>query len=177
MRAVVQRVKSASVTVADELVGRIERGLLVYLGVGNGDGDAEVAWLAKKLLGLRIFEDDDGKMNRNVIDAVGGVLVVSQFTLFADVARGNRPSFGNAAPPELAEALYLRFVDALTPHVPVATGRFRADMRVESIGYGPITICLDTITDAPALRGATRSRTAPADAAARFVDALQKEPE
>ena len=178
MRAVVQRVRSASVNVADETVGQIGHGLLVYLGVGNGDGDAEVAWLAKKLLALRIFEDEEHKMNRSLVDVAGAMLVVSQFTLYADVARGNRPSFGNAAPPELAEALYLQFVEAVRAHVTVATGRFRADMRVESVGYGPITICFDTVTDAPALRGASRpARTAPQDAAARFVDALQKDDE
>lgn len=176
--------------VHEELTGRIDHGLLVYLGVGNGDGDAEVAWLAKKILALRIFADarppagsappsgitdDDGKMNRSVVDVGGAVLVVSQFTLYADVSRGNRPSFGGAAPPELAEALYLRFVDTIGQQVTVATGRFRADMHVESVGYGPITVVFDTLVDAPSLRGKTRpDRTAPQDAAAQFVAALKE---
>jgi D-tyrosyl-tRNA(Tyr) deacylase len=171
MKAVVQRVKSARVTVSHETTGAIEHGLLVYLGVGNGDGDAEIAWLAKKILALRIFEDEHEKMNRSVVEAGGSILVVSQFTLYADVARGNRPSFGNAAPPALAEALYLRFVEALSKQVAVATGRFRADMRVESVGYGPVTICFDTKIDAPT--GARPDRTEPADAAARFVATLK----
>ncbi len=190
MRAVVQRVRSARVVVAEECTGRIEHGLLVYLGVGNGDGEAEVAWLARKLLALRIFpeprppagvasqsginDDAEGKMNRSVVDVGAAVLVVSQFTLYADVARGNRPSFGGAAPPELAEALYLRFVAAVGEHVTVATGRFRADMQVESVGYGPVTIGFDTLVDAPALRGQSRPhRAAPEDAAARFVANLK----
>lgn len=147
MKAVVQRVLSAAVRVDGELTGAIERGLLVYLGVGAGDGEAEIEWLGKKLLSLRIFEDDGGKMNRSVRDAAGSILVVSQFTLYADVSRGNRPSFVKAAPPELAEHLYERFVEALRRDVPVATGRFRADMRVESVGYGPITLVIDTERD------------------------------
>lgn len=166
MRAVVQRVKSAQVTVADEITGRIGHGLLVYLGVGNGDGDAEIEWLARKILALRVFPDADDKLNLSVLDAGAAVLVVSQFTLYADVSRGNRPSFGKAAPPDLAEALYERFVAAMRAKLETATGRFRADMRVESVGYGPITIWFDTEKDQP-------RRSPPPDAADRFVAELR----
>ena len=173
MRAVVQRVASARVTVDSVETGAIGHGLLAYLGIGEGDGEPEVEWLTRKLLALRIFEDDAGKMNRSVVDVGGAILVVSQFTLYADVARGNRPSFGRAAPPDIAESLYERVVGRLRERVPVATGRFRADMRVESVGYGPITIPFDTALDAPALRGVARpSRSHIDDAAARFVAAL-----
>lgn len=174
MRAVVQRVKSARVLVhtaqtnSDELVGQIEHGLLVYLGIGDGDGDAEIAWLAKKILALRIFEDRSAppKLNLSLLDVGASVLVVSQFTLYADVSRGNRPSFGKAAAPALAEVLYERFVAAIRQHAPTQTGRFRADMRVESVGYGPITIWFDTEKDQPR-RGVVE------DAASRFVDTLR----
>lgn len=145
MKAVVQRVSRASVTVDGEVVGEIGRGLLVLLGVAPADGDAEVRWMADKIAGLRIFPDDEGKMNRSVVDVGGGVLVVSQFTLFGDVKKGKRPSFIGAAPPEHAEPTYGRVCDALAAQgVPVARGRFRAAMDVALVNDGPVTLLLDT---------------------------------
>lgn len=145
MRAVAQRVRSASVTVDGERVGAIERGLLVYLGAGKGDDEATVATMVRKLVGLRIFEDDEGKMSRSVQDIGGAVLVVSQFTLFGDVRKGRRPSFTGAAPPEEAEQLYLQVVDGIRAEgVEVATGRFRAMMNVAAEVWGPVTILVDT---------------------------------
>src|ERR1700687_5840939 len=123
MRAVVQRVRSARVVVGDEVVGAVGHGLLVLLGVAPTDTAAEVQWLAGKIVGLRIFADDDGKMNRSVADVGGGVLVVSQFTLYGDCRKGRRPSFVGAAAPELAIPLYEAFVNALRAHgLPTATG-------------------------------------------------------
>ncbi|MBX3223289.1 MAG: D-tyrosyl-tRNA(Tyr) deacylase [Labilithrix sp.] len=147
MRAVVQRVSWAKVEVDGEVTGAIERGLLVYLGAGKGDGDAERAWLLAKVLGLRIFEGDDGKgkMDRSVVDVGGALLVVSQFTLYGDVTKGRRPSFDGAMPPEEAERAYDAFVrDARAEGVRVETGRFRADMKVSSLNDGPVTIWIDT---------------------------------
>jgi D-aminoacyl-tRNA deacylase len=145
MRAVVQRVSSARVEVAAEVVGRIGPGLLVYLGAGKGDGDELPAWMAQKLESLRIFEDDAGKMNRAVREAGGQVLVVSQFTLYGDVRKGRRPGFDAAAPPERAEQLYeatCAALRALSLHV--ETGRFRADMQVYAQVDGPVTILVDS---------------------------------
>ena len=144
MRCVVQRVASASVTVEGRVVGEIGTGLLALVGVGHGDGEADVEALAGKLLGLRIFPDEAGLMNRSVVDAGGGVLVVSQFTLFGDVRRGRRPSFTGAAPPEVAAPL----VDALAARiaaagVPVATGEFGAMMSVALVNEGPVTILVE----------------------------------
>jgi D-aminoacyl-tRNA deacylase len=145
MRAVVQRVTSARVVVGDEVVGQIGVGLLVLLGVAPADTPAEVQWLADKVVGLRIFRDDDDKMNRGVADVNGGVLVVSQFTLYGDCRKGRRPSFVGAAPPELAERLYEAFVTAVKAQgVPTATGRFGAMMQVELVNDGPVTLILDT---------------------------------
>lgn len=145
MRAVVQRVAWAKVEVAGELVGSIDRGLLVYLGAGKGDGDGERAWTLQKVLGLRIFENAEGKMDRSVVDEGGALLVVSQFTLFGDVKRGRRPSFDDAMPPADAERAYDAFVrEARATGIEVATGRFRADMKVSSLNDGPVTIWLDT---------------------------------
>lgn len=150
MRAVAQRVTSASVVVgadtADAVTtGSIARGLLVYLGVGLDDGPADAAAMADKLAGLRIFEDDVGKLSRSVVDLGGAILVVSQFTLFGDVRGGRRPSFTLAAPPERAEKLYEDVCVRLRDRaLPVATGRFRAMMRVHADVDGPITILIDT---------------------------------
>ncbi|MEM8766489.1 MAG: D-aminoacyl-tRNA deacylase [Pseudomonadota bacterium] len=144
MRALLQRVSEAQVDVAGETVGAIDQGLLVFLGVFPEDGDAEIEWLVEKLLGLRIFADDDKAMNRSVVDVGGGVLVVSQFTLAADTRRGKRPGFSTAAPPEHAEACYERFVELLrSRHAPVATGRFGADMQVSLTNDGPVTFLLE----------------------------------
>lgn len=145
MRAVIERVRSCRVVVAGETVGEIGRGLLVLLGVRVGDGPDEVRWLADKIVNLRIFEDEQGKMNVSVADSSGAVLVVSQFTLYGDCQKGRRPSFIDAARPEVAEPLYRAFADAVRLHgVPVATGRFGADMQVELVNDGPVTLVLDT---------------------------------
>jgi D-tyrosyl-tRNA(Tyr) deacylase len=140
MRAVVQRVARARVTPG----GEIGRGLCILLGVAGGDGEEEAARLAGKIARLRIFPDDDGRFDRSVLDVGGAALVVSQFTLIADTAKGNRPSFAAAAPPEDAERLYSRFCDELrTLGVPVETGVFGAKMEVELVNDGPVTIVLD----------------------------------
>jgi D-tyrosyl-tRNA(Tyr) deacylase len=144
MRAVVQRVSRAKVTVAGEVVGEVARGWLVLLGVAPGDSRKQVDWLAEKVANLRAFEDADGKMNLSVQDVGGGVLVVSQFTLYGDCMKGRRPSFIGAAPPAVAEPLYESFVNALKMlGVPVATGRFAADMQVELVNDGPVTFVID----------------------------------
>ena len=145
MRAVVQRVSRAGVTVDGEVVGSVGRGLLVLLGVGPADTEAGARWLADKVVGLRIFPDEEGKMNRDVSEAGGGVLVVSQFTLYGDCRKGRRPSFVGAAPPEVAEPLYEAFVAAVRAQgVPAATGRFAAMMQVELVNDGPVTLLVDT---------------------------------
>lgn len=145
MRACVQRVRQASVTVDGQIVGQIDRGLLVLLGVTHDDTQEDVDYLAEKTTGLRIFEDDAGKMNRSLPDIGGRMLVVSQFTLFGDCRKGKRPSFTAAAEPELAERLYDAFVVAVQRlGVPTATGIFRAHMDVALINDGPVTLLLDT---------------------------------
>lgn len=145
MRAVIQRVSSGRVEVDGQVTGAIERGLLVYLGVGAGDDATDVAWMADKIATLRIFPDDAGKMSRSVEDTGGGVLVVSQFTLFGDVRKGRRPSFDGAAPPEIAERLYESVCESLRARgLHVGTGRFRAMMDVVSVGDGPVTILADS---------------------------------
>jgi len=132
MRAVVQRVSRARVTVGDDIVGEIGRGLLVLLGVGHEDGEDDADYLAEKIVGLRVFEDDSGKMNRAVGEVEGSVLVVSQFTLYGDVRRGKRPSFDAAAPPEKARTLYEYFVDrVLASGLRCETGKFQEMMQVE----------------------------------------------
>jgi D-tyrosyl-tRNA(Tyr) deacylase len=145
MRAVIQRVSRAQVTVDGSIRGSIGSGLLVLLGVAADDGDADLAYLVEKTAGLRIFEDDAGKMNRSVEDARGALLVVSQFTLFGDVRRGRRPSFDDAAPPQMAGALYQRYVELLRGKgLKVETGVFQAMMKVELVNDGPVTILLDS---------------------------------
>ncbi len=145
MRAVAQRVFEASVVVDDEVVGAIGPGLLVYLGAGTDDTAADVDAMTDKIAGLRVFRDDEEKMSRSLEDVRGGVLVVSQFTLFGDVRRGRRPSFTGAAEPARAEALYEAVVARLRARgLDVATGRFRAMMDVRSRGDGPVTILIDT---------------------------------
>ncbi len=145
MRAVVQRVAYASVEVEGEVIGRIGPGLLVLLGVARGDTEAEAKWLAHKIANLRIFPDAEGKMNLSLLKTGGGVLAVSQFTLHGDVRRGFRPSFVRAAPPEVAEPLFDRFVALLREEgvAQVETGRFGAHMHVELLNDGPVTILLD----------------------------------
>lgn len=150
MRAVVQRVSEASVTVEGEVVGRIGKGLLVLLGVGDGDGATQATLLARKIAGLRIFADNDGKMNLSLADlnhsaGEGKVLAVSQFTLFADVRKGRRPSFVHAAPPEIARQLYEHFCKALAQEgVAVERGVFQAEMQVALVNDGPVTILIYT---------------------------------
>jgi D-tyrosyl-tRNA(Tyr) deacylase len=145
MRTVLQRVTRASVEVDGVSVGRIERGWLVLLGVAQGDTEEDAAWVADKVLNLRGFEDDAGKMNRSVLDVRGGVLVVSQFTLLADCRAGRRPSFTAAADLPLAERLYRDCVQRLSASgLEVATGVFRAMMQVELVNDGPVTFVLDT---------------------------------
>ena len=145
MRALVQRVSEAGVAVGGEEIAAIDGGLLVLVGVAQGDGDGEAEFLARKIANLRVFEDGDGKMNLSVIDTAGSVLAVSQFTLCADVSRGNRPGFSYAAPPHEAEPLVARFCAALAGHgVPVQTGRFQAHMAVRLVNDGPVTIWYDT---------------------------------
>ena len=145
MRAVVQRVCSASVAVDGRTVGSIERGLLVYVGVGRGDADADVAYIVDKILHLRLFADGDGKMNLSVLDLSGSVLVVSQFTLFGDCRRGRRPSYVTASDPETARQQYEAVVAQLRRDgLHVETGEFRTMMQNNSINDGPITVLLDS---------------------------------
>jgi D-tyrosyl-tRNA(Tyr) deacylase len=145
MRAVIQRVSSARVIVDGEIVGEIGRGLLVLLGVTHADTEVEARKLAEKIAGLRIFADDDDKMNRDVSDVAGGVLVVSQFTLHGDCRKGRRPSFVAAARPEQAEPLYEKFLIYLRGvGIKTATGKFGAMMQVELVNDGPVTLILDT---------------------------------
>jgi D-tyrosyl-tRNA(Tyr) deacylase len=144
MRACIQRVIEAKVTVEGEIVGQISRGLLVLVGVAVGDADADARWLAEKITGLRIFEDAAGKMNLSLVETGGAMLVVSQFTLLGDCRRGRRPSFVEAAPPEEAERLYEVFVAAVrAAGVEVATGRFRRQMFVSLINDGPVTLIVE----------------------------------
>ena len=145
MRALLQRVSRAEVRVSEGMVGRIGPGLLILLGVGHGDDEATVGVLARRVCELRIFDDDDGRTNRSLLDVGGEALVVSQFTLYADTRRGRRPGFTDAAPPERARELWQRFAAAVAAHgVRVATGRFGETMAVELVNDGPFTVWLDT---------------------------------
>jgi D-tyrosyl-tRNA(Tyr) deacylase len=150
MRAVIQRVTNASVAVGDELVGEIGPGLLVLLGVTHSDTTADAWRLADKIVDLRIFNDDAGKMNRDIIETKGAVLVVSQFTLYGNCEKGRRPSFIQAAPPDIAVPLYEEFCNAIRARgVPTATGRFGAMMKVELKNDGPVTLILESPPGAP----------------------------
>lgn len=146
MKAVIQRVAHAGVTIEGALKASVGKGLLVLLGVGYEDGADDIRWLVRKISGLRIFDDETGVMNRSVVDVDGEVIVVSQFTLMADCRRGNRPSYINAANHEIAIPLYLEFCRELSEAIgkKVQTGEFGADMKVELLNDGPVTICLDS---------------------------------
>lgn len=146
MRALLQRVSNASVTIDGTVVSQIGEGFLILLGIGAGDDGTDIAWLCGKIARMRIFPDEEGKMNRSLADTGGAALVVSQFTLHASTNKGNRPSFLAAAPPELAEPLYETFCEALSAEIrkPVARGRFGADMQVSLTNDGPVTIWLDS---------------------------------
>lgn len=146
MRVVLQRVSEASVTIDNVIHGEIEHGLLVLLGVTSTDGQEDIDWLVNKIAGMRIFSDQDDKMNLNISDVKGNILVVSQFTLFASTKKGNRPSFINAARPELAIPLYESFVSTLSRKLEkeIPTGKFGADMKVALTNDGPVTILIDS---------------------------------
>lgn len=145
MRAVFQRVTHASVRVDGELIGSIQRGALVFVGVREGDTDADATWLAQRIANLRVFEDEGGKMNRSILESGGEALVVSQFTLYGDCSKGRRPSFVRACEPTEAERLYeLVCAQLRVLGVPVATGKFRADMKVELLNDGPVTLLVDS---------------------------------
>jgi D-tyrosyl-tRNA(Tyr) deacylase len=146
MRAIIQRVSTASVTIEGQVHGQIGSGVLLFLGVAQGDTAEDGEWLAQKIAKLRIFPDDAGQMNKSVTDIGGGVLVVSQFTLFASTRKGTRPSFNAAGAPELAESLYNTFVTQMIAALgrPVATGRFAAMMQVALVNDGPVTLIIDT---------------------------------
>jgi D-aminoacyl-tRNA deacylase len=145
MRLVIQRVSEASVTVNETITGSIGTGLVVLLGIRKGDSEEDAHYLLDKLVGLRIFPDENGKMNRNIQEACGSLLIVSQFTLYADCRKGRRPSFDAAAPPEQAQALYRYFLEAARRGpVPVECGIFQASMRVQLINEGPVTILIDS---------------------------------
>ena len=146
MRIVIQRVSHASVTINEQVKSSIGMGFLILLGIGKDDTEEDINWLVKKIIGLRIFDDEMGVMNRSIMDINGEILVVSQFTLMASYKKGNRPSWIHAAPHELSIPLYNRFCDALSEAMgkPVGTGEFGTDMKVELLNDGPVTICMDT---------------------------------
>jgi D-tyrosyl-tRNA(Tyr) deacylase len=143
---VTQRVSQATVRVGSEVTGSIEVGLLVFLGVDREDNDKDLEWMVGKIIGLRVFEDDEGRMNRSVREVDGGVLVISQFTLFGNLRKGTRPSFNRAANPEVAEATYQRFLDRVGEEMgcPAEAGRFGASMEIEAVNDGPVTIVIDS---------------------------------
>lgn len=145
MRAVIQRVKEASVRVDGKIVGKIDKGLLVLLGVGNGDDEKDLDYMVDKVIGLRIFEDGNNKMNLSLMDISGELLVVSQFTLYGDVRKGKRPSFTQSADPKIAEELYKKFIDkCIVKGIKTENGMFGADMDVSLINDGPVTIMIDS---------------------------------
>jgi D-tyrosyl-tRNA(Tyr) deacylase len=146
MKIVIQRVSRASVTIEGEIKSAIEKGYLILLGIGADDTEEDIQWLVKKTVGLRIFDDENGVMNRNIQDAGGNIIVVSQFTLMASTKKGNRPSWIKAAPHDISIPLYNRFCEALSAAMgkPVGTGEFGADMKVELVNDGPVTICIDS---------------------------------
>ena len=150
MRACIQRVSKARVVVEEQITGEIAEGLLVLLGVCESDTDEDLRWLANKIINLRIFEDDQGKMNRSLLDVCGAMLVVSQFTLYGDCRKGRRPSFITAAPPEMAERVYEQFCEHVRQQsVKVETGRFRANMKVSLTNDGPVTLWIDSAEKGP----------------------------
>lgn len=145
MRAVIQRVSRASVTINENTAGTIDQGLVVLLGIKEGDTTKDLQWLAEKIIHLRIFEDSNGKMNNSLADIGGEVLIISQFTLYGDCRKGRRPGFSGAAPPEMAEPLYQQFIEEVrAKNIVTATGSFGADMQVELINDGPVTLLLDS---------------------------------
>ena len=146
MRAVIQRVLKASVTIDNKVFSKIDKGLLVLLGVGTVDNEEDIQWLAKKIANMRLFPNEKGNLDLSVVDLNAEILVISQFTLFASTKKGNRPSFLNSAKPEVAEPLYEKFVSELQKLIdkPLKTGVFGADMKVDLLNDGPVTICMDT---------------------------------
>ncbi len=146
MRTVIQRVSHASVTINGTVKSAIEKGLLVLVGIEDADTEEDIQWLCKKIVGLRVFDDEQGVMNKNIQDARGDILVISQFTLFASTKKGNRPSYIRAAKPDISIPLYEQFCNELGIALgkPVGTGEFGADMKVELLNDGPVTICMDT---------------------------------
>lgn len=144
MKVVIQRVTKASVSIDGEIVGQIGQGLLLLVGVGPDDNQVDLDYAVRKIINMRIFSDASGKMNLSVEDVAGSILSISQFTLFADVKKGNRPAFTGAAKPDLASQMYDAFNQALAQYVPVAKGKFGADMQVSLVNDGPVTIILDT---------------------------------
>ena len=145
MRAVIQRVTSGSVLVDEKEIGSINRGLIVFLGIHRDDGQDTISWMAEKIINLRIFADDDGKMNRSLADINAEMLIVSQFTLYGDCRKGRRPGYSDAAPPEIAEKLYTHFIAEITRRgIRTATGQFQAMMQVSLINDGPVTLLIDS---------------------------------
>ena len=146
MRTVIQRVSHASVTINGTVKSAIEKGVLVLVGIEDADTEEDIQWLCKKIVGLRVFDDEQGVMNKNIQDAGGDILVISQFTLFASTKKGNRPSYIRAAKPDISIPLYEQFCEELGIALgkPVGTGEFGADMKVELLNDGPVTICMDT---------------------------------
>ncbi len=145
MRAVIQRSLQASVTVEHTLIGSIDSGLVVFLGIQEQDNEQTIRWMADKIIHLRIFEDDNGKMNKSLAETGGEMLIVSQFTLYGDCRKGRRPGYSGAARPEIAEPIYEKFIHHVkTQGVPVATGRFQASMQVQLTNDGPVTLLIDS---------------------------------
>ena len=145
MKAIIQRVTKGTVTVKDEIVGRVGKGFVVFLGVGHEDNEEDARYLAKKISGMRIFEDEQGKMNLSLDQVAGGVLVISQFTLYGDTRKGNRPSFVGAAPPEQANRLYEYFIALIKEAgIPTESGIFQAEMQVEIYNDGPVTLVIES---------------------------------